>query len=88
MPTRKPPSTPPARAPAVSLSGLTPMLAHSVGSTVGDLLSRGVSTGGAIDATRTLAEFVRRGQCAQAAIDTVPAAKPECRRTVRPKSSA
>lgn len=64
-----PPSRP--KAPAVTLDGLSPEQAQSVGSEVGKMLADGMPGAQAIALTGAIADFVRRGISAQRAVDEI-----------------
>jgi hypothetical protein len=57
--------------PSVTLDGLSPDQALSIGAAVGDLLAQGMPGERAITMTAALADFVRRGIAAQQAVDEV-----------------
>ena len=57
-----------------TISDLSAEEAYRVGAAVGSLLQQGMPTDNAVDATRTVAEFIRKGMAAQQAVDEILAA--------------
>jgi hypothetical protein len=57
-----------------TISDLSAEEAYRVGAAVGSLLEQGMPMDNAVDATRTVAEFVRKGMAAQQAVDEILAA--------------
>jgi hypothetical protein len=57
-----------------TISDLPAEEAYRVGAAVGSLLQRGMPMDNAVDATRTVAEFIKKGMAAQRAVDEILAA--------------
>jgi hypothetical protein len=57
-----------------TISDLSAEEAYRVGAAVGSLLQQGVPIDNAVAATRTVADFIRKGMAAQQAVDDILAA--------------
>jgi hypothetical protein len=57
-----------------TISDLSAEQAYSVGTAVGSLLQRGMPIDNAAAASRTVAEFIRKGMATQQAVDQILAA--------------
>jgi hypothetical protein len=56
------------------INDLSAEQAYTVGTAVGSLLQQGMPIDDAVAATRTVAEFIRKGMAAQRAVDEILAA--------------
>jgi hypothetical protein len=84
MPKRELPVVIDTSSPAVSISDLSLEQAYSTGAAVGKLINGGLPACKAVGVTTKIADFIRRGQNAQAAVDAILSVEAKRRRTKKP----